>query len=125
MLVLNQSRDHWLLSDTLDFAISINLKLEAEPKNVPYFETLMKEEFSVVLELICLTSKSKKEVCIVLDSFLSFLTKYKEKKTHNILSLMLNPRFKNLCLVSSFIHHQQGYLTIVGEYAESSLYPIF
>jgi len=38
---------------------------------------------------------------------------------------MLNPRFKNLRLVSSFIHHEQGYLTIVGEYDESSLYLMF
>jgi hypothetical protein len=33
----------------------------------------------------------KVEVCGVLDSFLSFLRKYEEKKTHNMLSLMLDP----------------------------------
>jgi hypothetical protein len=69
-----------LLSDALNFAISINFKLKIEPKNVLSFETLMKEESSVALELICLTSKSRKEVCMVLKSLISFLKKYQEKK---------------------------------------------
>jgi hypothetical protein len=29
----------------------------------------------------------------VLDSFLSFLKKFDERKTHNLLALMLDPRF--------------------------------
>jgi hypothetical protein len=31
-----------------------------------------------------------------IDSFLSFLTKYDERRIHNMLSLMLDPRFKSL-----------------------------
>jgi hypothetical protein len=61
------------------------------------------EDGHVVYELSCLASNIKKEVVQVLDSFLSFLKKYEERKTHNILSLMLDPRFKTLHLVSSFI----------------------
>jgi len=49
----------------------------------------------------------KKQVCDVLNGFLSFLTKYKKKKTHNMLSLMLNPKFKAFKLVYSFIGLKQ------------------
>jgi hypothetical protein len=69
----------------------------------------------VARELICLASNIKKEVCGVLDSFLSFLKKFDERKTHNMLALMLDSRFKNLCLVSSFIDHDQG-IVIVEQY---------
>jgi uncharacterized protein YggT (Ycf19 family) len=34
--------------------------------------------------------------------FLSFIMKYEEKKTHNMLFLMLDPIFKSFMLVSSF-----------------------
>jgi hypothetical protein len=58
--VLNQSKGHWLLNDSLQSTISMSLKLK-EPKNAPSFQTLM-EESSVALGLICLTSNIKKEV---------------------------------------------------------------
>jgi hypothetical protein len=35
--------------------------------------------------------------------FLSFLRKYEEKKAHNMLPVMLDPRFKTFHLVSSVI----------------------
>jgi hypothetical protein len=111
--VQNQSRGHWLLSDVLHFAISMSLKLIEDLENVPYFKTLMEEDSSVAHELMA--SNIKIEVCGVLDNFLSFLKKFDEKKTHNMLALMLDSRFKSLCLVSSFIGHDQG-ITIVEEY---------
>jgi hypothetical protein len=44
----------------------------------------------------------------VIDSFLSFLTKYDERRAHNILSLMLGSNYKNLRLIFSFIGHKLG-----------------
>ncbi len=41
-----------------------------------------------------IVSNIKKQVCDVLNGFLSFLTKYKKKKTHNMLSLMFKPKLK-------------------------------
>jgi hypothetical protein len=73
----------------------------------------MEEDSSVAL--ICLASKIKKEVCGVLDSFHFDLKKFDERKTHNILALMLDSRFKNLCSMSSFIGHDQG-IAIVEQY---------
>jgi hypothetical protein len=86
-----------LLNDALNSTVSISLKLRAKPKNAPFFQTLMEEDSNVALELICLTFNIRTEVCIELDSFFSFLKKYEEKKTHNMLSLMLDPMFKSPC----------------------------
>ncbi len=61
----------------------------------------------MALELICLASNIRKEVCGLLDSLFSFLKKFDEKKSHNMLILMLDLRFKNLSLMSFFIGHEE------------------
>jgi hypothetical protein len=71
----------------------MSLKLKKNFKNAPSFQTLMEKFFSVALELICLASNIRKDVCGVLNSFLSFLKKFDERKSYNMLALMLNPRF--------------------------------
>jgi hypothetical protein len=63
----------------------------------------------------------RREVCGVLDSFISILTKYKNKNTHNMISLMLNPRLKNLHIISSFVGYEQG-VNLVEEYDRKFLY---
>jgi len=84
----------------------------------------MEEDFGVALELICLAFNIKKVVCGVQDSFLSFLKKFNEIKTHNMLVIMLDPRFKSLCLVFFFIGHDQG-VAIVEQFDTTlSLYPM-
>jgi hypothetical protein len=45
----------------------------------------------------------------------------KRKKVHNMLSLMFNSRFKNLCIISSFVGREQN-LIVVQEYDRRSLY---
>jgi hypothetical protein len=122
--VLNQSRGHWLLSDAFHFVISMSLKLKEEPKNAPSFQTLMEEDFGVALELTCLASNIRKDVCGILDIFLSFLKKFDERKTCNMLTLiLLDPRFKSFHLVSFFIGCDQG-VAIIEEYDTMSLYPM-
>jgi hypothetical protein len=66
----------------------------------------MDDDSTIILKLSLFTSKIKKEVCGVFDSFLSFLKNYEERKAHNMLSLMLDPQFKSLRLVSSFVGHE-------------------
>jgi hypothetical protein len=83
----------------------------------------MEEDFCVALELICLAFNIRKEVCGILYRFLSFLKKIDKIKTHNMLLLMLDPRFKYLCLVYSFIGHDQG-ISIVEQYDTMPLYPM-
>jgi hypothetical protein len=59
---------------------------------------------AMVLELFMFAFNTKKQVCDVLDGFLSFPTAYEKKKTHNMLILiLLNPRFESFKLVESFI----------------------
>ncbi len=74
----------------------MSLKLKEKLENAPSFQTLMEEDSNVALELICLTSNIRKEVCGILNSFISFLKKFNERKTHNMLALILDTRFKSL-----------------------------
>jgi hypothetical protein len=69
----------------------------------------------VAQELLVIPFKIRREVCGILDGFLSFFKKYEGNKTHNMLSLMLDPRFKSLRLVSSLIGRKQV-VSIVKEY---------
>jgi hypothetical protein len=50
----------------------------------------------------------KKEFIGVIYYFLSFLTRYDERKVHNMLALMLDPGFKILKLISYFIGYEHG-----------------
>jgi hypothetical protein len=83
----------------------------------------MEKDGNVVYELSCLASNIKKEIIQVLDSFLSFLKKYEERKAYNMPSLMLDLRFKTFCLMSSLIGHEQG-KAIVEEYGKKNLFPM-
>jgi hypothetical protein len=58
-----------------------------------------------------------------LDSFFSFKANFEERKTHNMLSLMLDFKFKSLCLVSSIVGREEG-VNIVDEYDKRTLYPM-
>ncbi len=59
-----------MLSDVVNFAIMISYKLKKQFEIAPTLYQLMDDDFDVVLELF--TFNIKKEVCDVLDSFLSF-----------------------------------------------------
>jgi hypothetical protein len=78
------------------------LKLKKEFGMVLSMTNLMEDDVNVVFELSMFVFNIKKLVCDVLDSFFSFLMKYEEKNIHNMFSLILNPKFKSLKLVSSF-----------------------
>jgi hypothetical protein len=71
----------------------MNLKLKEEINNLFVLNNLVEDYLGVDLELINRFAMSmKKEVCGVIDSFFSFLTKYDERRSHNILSLMLDSK---------------------------------
>jgi hypothetical protein len=65
----------------------------------------------------------RREVINVLDSFLSFLKVYDKKKTHNMVYLMLDLRYKSLHIISSFVRREQG-VAPIEEYDSKSLYPM-
>jgi hypothetical protein len=65
--VFNQSKGHWLLSDSLNSTISICFKLIKEFGISISFDNVMEDESIIALELNFLSSNIKKEVCVVLD----------------------------------------------------------
>ncbi len=83
----------------------------------------MEDDSIIFNELSLLAFNIRREVINVLDSFLSFLKKYENKKAHNMISLMLDPRFKSLRIVPSFVGKEQG-VVLVQEYDRKSLYPM-
>ena len=54
-------------------------------------------------ELLDLIVRIKLEVIDVLSPFLAFLHQYDKLKAHNMLALMLDPRYKGLRLVTTFV----------------------
>ncbi len=80
----------------------------------------MDDDYVVTFELSLLASNIKKEVCGVLDYFISFQKWYEESKTHNMFLLMLAPWFKSFCLVSPFVGHEQG-ISMIEKYDKKSL----
>jgi hypothetical protein len=61
------------------------------------------EEDVVVVEFDLLSSNIKRKVYNVLEAFISFLKKFDERKTHNMLALILNMRYKNLKIIFTFV----------------------
>ncbi len=74
--VLNQSRGHWLLNDTLNSTISMSLKFKDKIEIVTFFNNLMDEDGNVVFELACLISTSKKKLLTFWILFFPFKKKY-------------------------------------------------
>jgi hypothetical protein len=62
------------LNDVLNATISMNLKLK---------EKMNHDDSNLDIKLGTLARNIKKEVCKIIDSFLSFLTRYDERKVHN------------------------------------------
>jgi hypothetical protein len=81
----------------------MSLKLKKENKIIPSFEILLEHDSIISNELFLLASNIRREVINVLDYFLSFLKKYENRKAHNMIYLMLNPRFKSFHIISSFV----------------------
>jgi hypothetical protein len=51
-------------------------------------DSFIDDDTSLGIELGSLARNIKKEVCKLIDSFFSFLSRYDEKRTHNMLVLM-------------------------------------
>jgi len=63
------------------------------------------DESSFNIELETFVKNIKKKVIVIIDYFLSFLIKYDERKTHNMLTLMWDLKFEILKLIYSLISH--------------------
>ncbi len=92
------------MSNALNYSITLSLKTSREKTIIQLaFDLIMNDDGRVALELFLLTFDIKKDVG-VLEFFLTFLRSYEEKKkTHNMFTLLLDPRFEGLCLVFSYV----------------------
>jgi hypothetical protein len=79
------------------------LKFREEITNLFALINLINDDYEITFKFILFASNIRKEVCGVLDSFLSFLRKCEKREIHNMLFLMLDPIFKSLHLVSFFV----------------------
>jgi len=73
---------------------------------------LIDDDYGIAFDLFLFATNIKKEVCIVLKIFLFKKRRYEKRKSHNMLYLMLDPRFKSFHLVPSFIGHE-GSVSII------------
>jgi hypothetical protein len=105
--VLNQVHGHWLLYDVLNVIITMSLKLKEKSRISLNLQDLIDDDSIVTHELSLLASNIRREICGILDGFLSFFKKYERNKRNNMLSLMLDPRFKSMKLVSFLINRKQ------------------
>ncbi len=83
----------------------------------------MDDDIRLYLKLATFAFNIKSKVFRFLDSFLSFLRTYEKKKTHNMLSLMFDHRFKTFRLVSSYVGKKQK-MSIVEQYDSKALHPM-
>ncbi len=95
--VLNQYCEHSLFNDALHIVIIMSLKLREKAENPFTIHNVILNNDPKVVQVLLLLA-FKKIVCDVMDFFLLFLRKYEERKAHNILCLILNPRHKSFFL---------------------------
>ncbi len=75
--------------------------------HLPLLDVLIiDDDYGLNIEVQTFAKNFKKEVIAIVDFFISFLTRYNEKKIYNMLILMLDPRFKSLELIFFFINHE-------------------
>jgi hypothetical protein len=76
----------------------MSLKPKEKTQIILSFEILMEDDSIVSNELYLMISNVKRDAINVLNSFLSFFKKHENKKAHNMISLMLDPKFKSFCI---------------------------
>ncbi len=82
------------------------------------------DDFGWIIELGTFVKNIKKKIIGVINFFISFLRKYDERKTHNMQALMLDPRFKSLKSIFSFISYEHE-VAIIEKYDGKSLFLMF
>ena len=120
--VLNQSRGFWLLSDALASTISMVVRLDTERGELEA-RVRAASIFDFDTKLLLLSARMREQVVKVLSPFLSFISSYKLATAHNMLALMLDPRFKELALVGSYLGREVA-TQVAQEYDQKLFLPL-
>lgn len=120
--VLNQTRGFWLLSDALAGALKLMVQMEAQQLARSSAEPPLEcGDFDSELEI--LYGRMAGQVALVLRPFLAFAHKYDEGQAHNMLALMLDPRFKGLEVLQNYVGREVA-KKVVDEYDTKVLVPM-
>ena len=97
--IFNQTRGYWLLSDALAAAFRVSVELQdVHDQRAHAVPALRVGDFESEIEM--LKMRMAREAIGVLKPFLAFAVLFSEAKAHNMLALMLDPRFKDLeCII--------------------------
>ena len=100
--VLNQTRGYWLLSDALAAAFRMSIQLQGVyDQSASVIPPLQVGDFESEIEI--LKARMAKTAVDVMKPFLRFSLQFVADQAQNMLSLMLDPRFKGLELVIQYV----------------------
>ena len=100
--VLNQTRGYWLLSDALAAAFRMSIELQGVyDQSSSVVPLLQVGDFESEIEI--LKARMAKTAVDVMKPFLRFSLQFVADRAHNMLSLMLDPRFKGLEYVIQYV----------------------
>jgi hypothetical protein len=102
--VINQCCGYWLLSDALAFTIKLYVKLSKERFELQV-EIDAIEEMDMHMKMKQLVCQHAKASNYCFKAFLDFMFFFKPIKPHNMVALMLDPRFKDLSIVVDYVGH--------------------
>ena len=120
--ILNQSRGYWLLSDALYAAFHISIHLQNEyDRRLLAVPTLRCGQMDSELQL--LYGRMAFESIEVIKPCLAFAVDFTREKAHNMLSLMLDPRYKGLQVIIDYVGREKA-MHIVAEYDQLVLMPL-
>jgi len=83
-------------------------KLKDEMNHLAILHCWIDDDPNLNIELGTFAMNMKKEVCRVINYLFSLFKKYNKSKAHNMLPLMLNPRFKSLKLIFFLLVRNKG-----------------
>ena len=120
--ILNQTRGFWLLSDALLSTMKISMKLQVESNRCEMHEPPLRcGEFDSELEIFY--GQIAKTTTRVLNPVLDFTKKFSPDKAHNMVAIMVDPRYKGLQCVSKFVGPQFAKV-VVAEYDAKVVIPL-
>jgi hypothetical protein len=99
---LNYSHGHWLLNNTLQFVITKIREVHDETINVVVPNNVGDEKAKAFDIELTKNHDSHEAPNVGSFSTFFFLHGFDKKKRHNVLALMLDPRFKNMWLVAYY-----------------------
>lgn len=119
--VLKQKTGFWFLSEALAAALSLFIHFRQTRFLASEVAASNGDDFDS--ELLDLKSRMEDEVLAVLEPLLSFASNFSRQNAHNMLALMLDPRFKGLGLVRDYVGADKV-VVIVLEYDNMVLLPL-